>query len=200
MGKVKIPARLTMPRPNNPTRPGKPSPLPNQTTADDINKHGPTGRPYRVTLPFASSDYPYNTRDKHSGVDMSPRPGGFGEPLYACFDGIVKSAGWYGNYGLCVIVTHYLPFDVWAKDRNGMVHTIEAGKEFEFFYGHCKYTSVQPQDIVRAGRKLGAIGNTGLSYGPHVHLECRYNRAIVNPMDILIACKVLTESQIVKAY
>jgi len=101
-------------------------------------------------------------RRHHTGVDIAaPR----GTPIRAARDGRVKLAGWYGGYGLVVVVDH--------------------GDGMETWYGHASSLSVRVGQWVERGQVLGRVGCTGACTGPHVHFEVRFRGQPVNPLRYL---------------
>jgi murein DD-endopeptidase MepM/ murein hydrolase activator NlpD len=76
-------------------------------------------------------------------------------------DGIVTYAGWMGGYGKLVVVRH----------RNG----------YSTRYGHLSRILVTKNKRVRQGQRIGYVGNTGRSTGPHLHFEIRQNGKPLNP-------------------
>ena len=66
---------------------------------------------------------------------------------------IARGSGWNGGYGQMVVISH----------PNGT----------QTLYGHMSAISVNAGDLVSAGQKIGEVGNTGNSTGPHLHLEVR---------------------------
>jgi murein DD-endopeptidase MepM/ murein hydrolase activator NlpD len=97
---------------------------------------------------------PYGMRwgQLHAGVDLAAPEGA---PYKAVHDGTVKLAQYYGGYGYAVIVDH--------------------GDGVETIYGHSSKLLVKPGQKVKAGDTLGLVGNTGHSYGNHLHLEVHVN-------------------------
>jgi murein DD-endopeptidase MepM/ murein hydrolase activator NlpD len=101
---------------------------------------------------------------KHTGVDLDIETG---DPIYAAFDGIVRIAGWNGGgYGRFVVLRHF----------NGL----------ETLYGHLDRIDVVANTLVKAGDMIGAGGNTGHSFGSHLHFETRYEGNPFNPQDVYI--------------
>ena len=85
----------------------------------------------------------------HMGVDIG---GPEGTPLIAFTDGKVSATGWHNGYGNYV---------AWI-DSFGTEH----------FYAHMRgQAMVSPGQQVKKGTKLGEMGNTGRSSGPHLHWE-----------------------------
>ena len=95
----------------------------------------------------------------HAGVDLATA---HGTPIYAAHDGVVKLARWYGVYGNCVILDH--------------------GNEVETLYRHSSKLLVTEGQRVRAGEKIALVGNTGHSFGPHLHYEVRIDGNAVDPV------------------
>lgn len=89
----------------------------------------------------------------HNGIDMA---GAVGVPIRAAAGGTVivaNSGGWGGGYGTYVVIKH----------PNGT----------QTLYGHLSKTNVRVGETVDRGEKIGALGNTGRSTGPHLHFEVR---------------------------
>lgn len=85
----------------------------------------------------------------HQGTDI-PMP--IGTPVYPSRSGKVIFSGWKGGYGNTVEVRH----------SDGSVSR----------YGHLSRLSVKPGDTVQKARtRLGKVGSSGISTGPHLHFE-----------------------------
>lgn len=98
----------------------------------------------------------------HRGVDIN---GPVGEPIFACQSGVVIAAGWHYSYGYHVVIDH----------GNGMVT----------LYAHCSSLAVQQGQQVVLGQYIAALGSTGNSSGPHLHLEFQLNGRLVDPMNYI---------------
>ncbi|MBQ4578692.1 MAG: peptidoglycan DD-metalloendopeptidase family protein [Clostridia bacterium] len=111
-----------------------------------------------------SSGYGYrpNLGDFHTGVDFA---GATGTNIWAADGGVVIHAGWKGNYGYCVIIDH----------QNG----------YTTYYAHCSKLLVKRGDKVAKGDIIAKVGNTGRSYGSHVHFEIRKNGKTQNPLNYI---------------
>ena len=110
------------------------------------------------------SAYKMRKGHKHQGVDLGV---GFGNPIYAAFDGIVRVAmppRLTGGYGNVVVLRH----------ANGL----------ETYYGHMTNYIVAADDLVKAGEVIGYCGSTGRSTGPHLHFETRYMGQSFDPERI----------------
>lgn len=109
-----------------------------------------------------TSYFGYRWGRMHEGIDMAC---GTGTPIYAADGGVVEVAGWHWGYGLCIIVNH----------QNG----------YKTLYGHCSSLNVSVGSKVYKGERIGAVGNTGNSYGSHCHFEIRKNGVHVNPLSYI---------------
>ena len=96
----------------------------------------------------------------HSGIDIGVPNG---DPIWAAAAGTVTMAGWNGNYGNCVMVTH--------------------GNGYTTVYGHLSGIAVSYGQSVNMGQTIGYCGSTGLTTGPHLHFEIREGGSFLNPMD-----------------
>lgn len=98
----------------------------------------------------------------HSGLDISAKAG---TPVLAGREGTVEYAGRKGGYGNLVILRH--------KDG------------YETYYGHLSVISVKEGDGIAKGQKIGLVGSTGKSTGPHLHFEIRKDNKVRNPLFFL---------------
>lgn len=114
-------------------------------------------RGYRYT-----SDFGMRWGVLHAGVDLAKPEG---TPYYASHAGVVKLSRWHGGYGYAVIVDH--------------------GNGIETLYGHSSRLLVREGQQVQAGQVLGLIGNTGYSYGSHLHFEVHINGQATDPVPWL---------------
>ena len=142
-----------------------------------------------MTLPFAATVPPYQPSHPHRGVDLAPWPGSLGRPIRAALAGTVARVSygnWFGNY---VVTRSVMPRQVSATDIRGSLRTVRANEPVYVIYAHMDSTAVRQGQRVSAGDTLGAIGNTGFSFGPHLHLEMRLGayaaRDVIDPMDVL---------------
>ncbi len=98
----------------------------------------------------------------HTGVDISSQ---YGDSVRASADGVVIEAGERAGYGRLVVVDH--------------------GYGVTTYYGHLSTFNVIAGEQIRRGDRIGNVGVSGRSTGPHVHYEVRINGAPVNPMRYL---------------
>ncbi len=101
-------------------------------------------------------------RRMHYGIDLDLETG---DQVVAAFEGMVRFAAYNGSYGNLVIVRH----------PNGL----------ETYYAHLSELKVQPGDYLQAGEVLGLGGNTGRSYGSHLHFEMRFLGLPFNPAHVI---------------
>ena len=101
-------------------------------------------------------------KSTHTGLDISAVTG---TDIKVVADGTVISAGYSGSYGYLVKVDH--------------------GNGVETWYAHTSKMYVKKGDTVKAGDVIAAVGSTGNSTGPHLHLEIRVNGEHVDPQDYL---------------
>jgi len=99
----------------------------------------------------------------HNGVDFR---GNIGTTVMASLDGVVADVGQNWLYGKYIIITH--------------------GNGYQTLYGHLNSFNVKKGDRVARGRKIGEVGNTGYSTGPHLHFGIfDRNGKWVNPLELL---------------
>lgn len=122
----------------------------------------PVPASHRVTSPFGYRICPFHGRELHPGIDIGAPSG---SAIVAAGSGTVISAGWRGGYGNTVIIDH----------GNGVTtlyaHQLSGG------------IRVGVGSHVKAGQRIGTVGSTGNSTGPHLHWEVRVNGEPRNPMS-----------------
>lgn len=114
--------------------------------------------------------YGYGMRDGrlHEGLDLVP---GSGAPVQAIADGKVRIATESGgNYGVTVYIDH-----------------IVDGELITSHYSHMQYDSLQVSagQTVKVGDIIGKVGNTGRSYGAHMHFELIVDGSTIDPLPWL---------------
>ncbi len=98
----------------------------------------------------------------HTGLDIAAS---IGTPIKVIADGQITFAAYSGSYGYLVKVDH--------------------GNGVESWYAHTSKMYVKAGQEVKAGDIIAAVGNTGNSTGPHLHLEIRINGKHINPQKYL---------------
>ena len=126
----------------------------------------PLGRPAKgeITSNFGMRSNPFGTgaREFHSGLDFR---GPIGDPITATADGKVEFAGVMNGYGNVVKLLH--------------------GHGYSTVYAHLASINVKVGEQVKAGDKVGGLGSTGRSTGPHLHYEVRLNNEPYDPARFL---------------
>jgi murein DD-endopeptidase MepM/ murein hydrolase activator NlpD len=100
--------------------------------------------------------------DFHSGVDLAASRG---TPVKATADGVVKTAGYLGNYGNAIVMDH--------------------GYGIGTRYGHLSGFNVRSGERVKRNQVIGFVGATGRATSPHLHFEILLNGQPINPLRIL---------------
>lgn len=117
----------------------------------------------RLTSPFGYRNDPFTgARSFHSGIDLAAP---IGTSVKATLDGRIAETGFNRIFGNYVIITH---------DRG-----------YQSLYGHLSAIYVKRGQYVTQGAIVGAVGNTGYSTGPHLHLSIYKNGSLINPFSVL---------------
>lgn len=96
----------------------------------------------------------------HTGLDIAAKSG---TPIAAAASGTVTYSGYQGSLGYLVKISH--------------------GNGVETYYGHCSQLYAQVGQYVNQGDIIAAVGSTGNSTGPHLHLEVRVDGVAYNPQN-----------------
>jgi murein DD-endopeptidase MepM/ murein hydrolase activator NlpD len=110
-----------------------------------------------VTSPFG-----YRWGRLHAGIDIGVPEG---TPIHAAAAGTVILAAWTGGYGNYTCIDH--------------------GGGMATCYAHQSSYAVSTGAQVSQGQVIGYVGNTGHSFGPHLHFEVRINGNPVDPLGYL---------------
>lgn len=100
--------------------------------------------------------------DFHPGLDIAANKGA---PIRATADGTVESAGYAGNYGNAVVLSH--GFGIATR------------------YGHMSRIAVRKGVAVKRGDVIGYVGATGRATSAHLHYEILLNGQTINPLRLL---------------
>ena len=98
----------------------------------------------------------------HYGTDFD---GERGSPVWAAHQGVVETATYMKDFGRVVVLNH--------------------GNGFSTLYAHLNKIRVKYGETVRQGQRIGDIGSSGLSTGPHLHFEIRVDHVLRNPKKYL---------------
>ena len=123
----------------------------------------PLAKQVPISSAFGHRFHPVlKTYKLHTGTDFAA---GYGSKVYAAESGTVILAGWNGGYGNTVIIAH--------------------GKNVVTLYAHMSKIHVSQGQQVDRGAVIGEVGSTGLSTGPHLHFEVRFDNQPKNPLDYI---------------
>jgi murein DD-endopeptidase MepM/ murein hydrolase activator NlpD len=112
-----------------------------------------------------------HNRSFHSGTDFRGKPG---TPVVAAGDGIVAFCGRLGGYGNVIDINH----------GGGVVTR----------YAHLRRIETTKDAAVTAGTRIGQLGSTGRTTGPHLHFEVRLDGAPVSPIAAMAVAAMQRES------
>jgi murein DD-endopeptidase MepM/ murein hydrolase activator NlpD len=97
-------------------------------------------------------------RAMHEGIDfIAPA----GTPIVAAADGVIVAAEYHSEFGNMIDIDH----------GEGLVSR----------YAHLSSLDAKAGALVKGGERIGAVGNTGRSTGPHLHFEVRMLGVAQNP-------------------
>lgn len=96
----------------------------------------------------------------HKGIDLKA----YYTKVRAARSGVVTYAGWLGGYGNAIVIAH------------------DGG--YKTLYAHLSRIMVKYGQQVGTGQVIGISGNTGYSFGPHLHFEITRNGENINPTKI----------------
>ncbi len=122
---------------------------------------------YRVASKFGKRRDPITKKwGLHAGVDLASSSKTM---IYSTAPGVVISAGWSGRYGRLIEVEH--------------------GFGIRTRYGHLRKILVKKGQTLRHREKIGLLGSSGRSTGPHLHYEILYGNIAMDPMNYIQAGK-----------
>ncbi len=145
---------------------GRVRPALEETLAEEATREAafPNGTPLKgqvdVSSEFGLRSNPFGGRgyELHNGIDFR---GAIGTPIYATASGVVVKAQHSGGFGKHVVIDH--------------------GFGYETLYAHLSTMTLEVGDLVVRGDRVGALGNTGRSSGPHLHYTIYRQGQAVNP-------------------
>ena len=122
---------------------------------------------------------PYGVRfgKLHAGIDLAAPEG---TPYKAVHAGVVTAAGYNGGYGYAITI----------RNPDGT----------ETIYAHSRRLLVKTGDNVKAGQVIGEVGNSGYSYGTHLHLEVHVRGMPTDPIVFLRSHGVDIKLQVESVY
>ncbi|MGH7719678.1 MAG: M23 family metallopeptidase, partial [Gemmatimonadaceae bacterium] len=111
-----------------------------------------------------------HTARPHEGIDVSAP---MGAPIVAPAAGTVRRVARERGYGLVLEIDH----------GDGIVTR----------YAHCSRIVVRSGQRVRRGQEVAAVGNSGLSTGPHLHYEIHVDGRVVDPLTYVLPDGVIPD-------
>ena len=109
---------------------------------------------------FVTSGFGHRWGRLHAGVDLAANEG---TPVLAAKGGVVRARTFDGEgYGWLLKIDH--------------------GGGWETRYAHCRRIDARVGDVVRKGQVVARVGNTGRSFGPHLHFEVRREGTPIDPL------------------
>ena len=116
----------------------------------------------RITSDFGPRICPFHGKELHPGIDIGAPSG---SAIVAAGKGEVLYAGYRGGYGNTIILDH--------------------GNGVTTLYAHQRAGGIKVStgERVTKGQRIGTVGSTGYSTGPHLHFEVRVNGTPKNPMS-----------------
>jgi len=124
---------------------------------NDSNDHYTPPFKGNITSSFGKRRWRY-----HYGMDIDLNTG---DTVRSAFNGRVRISTYSKTYGNVVVVRH----------NNGL----------ETLYAHLSKRLVKIDSVISSGTEVGLGGNTGRSYGSHLHFEVRYFDEALDPRDII---------------
>ncbi|MFD6208055.1 murein hydrolase activator EnvC family protein [Peribacillus sp. NPDC060253] len=125
----------------------------------------------RPSAGYVSSTMGERWNKKHAGIDIAASGT---VPVVAAADGVVSRSYLSSTYGNVVFVTHSI-----------------SGQQWTTVYAHLNSRKVGEGAVVAKGQQIGIMGNTGHSFGQHLHFELHkgawnYSKSnAVNPLNYI---------------
>ncbi|WP_407429321.1 peptidoglycan DD-metalloendopeptidase family protein, partial [Treponema sp.] len=118
---------------------------------------------WRLSSKFGPRKDPFTgVASNHTGVDMACPTG---TPVRSAMSGTVVVAGWSNVFGNYIIINH--------------------GNGYQSLYGHLSKIIAKKGQSVDSSTKIGLVGSTGYSTGPHLHFTVYKNGQLVDPLSLL---------------
>lgn len=118
---------------------------------------------YYISSSYGWRDSPFDAskRTFHNGIDLACP---YGSSIYSALAGTVSAVGYNDVYGNYVIIAHH--------------------SGYKTLYGHMSAVLCVKGQSVTTDTKIGRVGSTGMSTGPHVHFSVFKNGKTVNPANL----------------
>lgn len=157
----------------------EPEPIITTTNTPDLSLPTKLQSPVtgRITSLFGMRNHPIVGETlHHDGIDISQPTG---TPVKPLTSGVVTFAGNDGGYGLMVEIDH----------GNGLTSR----------YAHLSKLLVHKGEQINPSRPIGQVGRTGLTTGPHLHLEIHRQNTAIDPLTVLNRKQIETDILIAEA-
>jgi murein DD-endopeptidase MepM/ murein hydrolase activator NlpD len=117
-----------------------------------------------ITSPYGYRRNPFDgsRRQFHSGLDIR---GAHGTPIRAAMSGRVSQVGYDGTLGNYVVINHH--------------------SGYRTLYAHMSLIRTRTGAYVAQGERIGDVGSTGWSTGPHLHFTVYKNGVTMNPRALM---------------
>ncbi|MCL2805963.1 MAG: M23 family metallopeptidase [Treponema sp.] len=122
----------------------------------------PVNGPITSHYGYRRDPFNRNRRQFHSGIDIR---GATGAPVRAAMAGRVSRVGWDGVWGNYIVINHH--------------------SGYRTLYAHLNVIRTRTGAFVTQGERIGDVGSTGLSTGPHLHFTVYKNGVTVNPRVLM---------------
>lgn len=121
-----------------------------------LSEQNPVGKGefLRPTTGTITSQFGQRDGKLHAGVDIGKNGRNVDVPIVAAADGVVIRSYYSSTYGNVVFIRHNIN-----------------GKKYTTLYAHMENRAVKEGNFVKKGMFLGNMGNTGRSFGDHLHFE-----------------------------
>jgi len=117
----------------------------------------------RITSGYGFRRCPFSgVRQFHTGIDIGAPTG---TPVRAAMSGRVAHVGYDRVFGNTVVINHH--------------------SGYRTLYAHLSVVRVRPGALVQTGERIGDVGSTGLSTGPHLHFTVYRHGVTVNPRSLM---------------
>lgn len=117
---------------------------------------------FKISFPFGAQNANIEEVPAHDGIDYIAEEG---TPVLAAADGKVRTAEFSASRGNYIVIDH----------TDG----------FSTVYACLKEMQVSVGDEIKAGTQIGTVGSTGMSTGPHLHLELWLDDEPIDPGEYL---------------
>ena len=123
----------------------------------------PISQSYRISSYFGRRQDPFSgVLSEHTGVDLACPTG---TPINATMSGKIVKTGWTTIFGNYVIINH--------------------GNGYQTLYAHMSKILCRTGQSVSQGTRIGLVGSTGYSTGPHLHFTVYKNGRLVDPLSLI---------------